>query len=417
MTYRLEIYKSLDSVKNRLATLLYSLQISEGVIAINVYLDQVHFNFLDAQIGDPIIENVSNITKIHEISNIILYDDFSSYLRPPPNMMELLRHVRINPAKFIGRVIGADSFMCSETHKRILTFKFEGGKHNPYRQRKVHNSGIGRLMKQLDKTRKLDNCYFVDGYGFPERYKGADYLIGLDLTYPEEFRKLFLEDPKLFEKEMKACLKEMMKKLEKLWGGKMFLWANYHIWKSEKPIECHPHIHTNFLNIVKTDKGFKRFSAYLNEDIMRELWRDVLKKRFGYKKEEIDVFSQYIKLTHKADLRHRLKYCSRSPTEDFFNYYAEWEFEKGGIDKDFVKYVLTKYKNRRSAYGCAWNMKQHIGEIEEMRECPCDTGKLVHEGVISLSELKHEIKKFDFLIMYLRDKRIAIYPIIKEGIT
>jgi len=79
---------------------------------------------------------------------------------------------------------------------------------------------------------------------------------------------------------------------------------------------------------------------------------------------------------------------------------------------------LNKYlKNRRSAYGCAWNMKQHIGEIEEIRECPCDNGKLVHEGVISLQELKYEIKKFDFLIMYLRNKRIAIYPIIKERIT
>lgn len=380
--------------------------------------------------GEPEIKGVAYITGIHEEHNIILYDDFSMYYNPPEQMIPLLKLLRLNPVKFSGQLLGINEYFCTKSKKTLATFLFKGNEYNPYRLKRNKDRGISRTLKQIEKLRELDNCYYVDDGNERIKYKGADYLDRLVLTFPEKYRKMYEQDKPRFEKIMNKCTKDVEKYISRHFGGTIiFLWGNKHPHKTEEPIGVfHPHLHILFLNITKTKYGWKRFSPRIDRKVLVEMWYKILHKRLGYEWEvkyfekgkgviykDMNVKILFDNLREKAKIRHRFKYNSRSPVEDFFNYYAEWEFDEKEVNKENCKYLLTEYKNRRIAYGAAWNIEKYVKEVDELLECPACNGKLIHENTWSIREFRDNgfWEKYDYFILYLRGGKIAIYPIIK----
>lgn len=350
------------------------------------------------------------------------------YYSPPEQMIPLLKLLRLNPVKFCGECVGVNEYYCTKAKKHVVTFIFKGNEYNPYRLKRNTDRGISRLLKQIKKLRKMDNCYYIDEEDTIISYKGADYLIRLDLTFPEKYRKKYEKNRPYFEKIMNKCAKRMERKLSEHFGGHIFLWENNHVWKTEKPCGVsHPHLHTNFLNVAKTDKGFKRFSPFISRKVLDKLWFEVLNEILGYEWElmyfekrkgavykELNYRCRYIKTSDVPRLRHRFKYCARHPVHDFFDYYAENVFREEDVHIENCKYLLTEFKSRRKAYGLAWKISRYVKEVDEMLECPACDGKLVHESTWSIREFRDQgfWEKYDYFILYLRGGKIAIYPII-----
>jgi len=129
---------------------------------------------------------------------------------------------------------------------------------------------------------------------------------------------------------------------------------------------------------------------------------------------DVNVKNRFDNLKDRGKIRHRFKYNSRSVVEDFFNYYAEWEFDENEVNIENCKYLLTEYKNRRVAYGAAWNISKYTREEDELIECPACNGKLVHESTWSIREFRDQgfWERYDYFILYLRGGKMAVYPII-----
>jgi len=202
--------------------------------------------------------------------------------------------------------------------------------------------------------------------------KKADYLVCVDLTYPFEISERLIDDFNgtlvLAEKCMHR-FQELLKE-KKFDGAQLSFHSNTHPWSSKEPWKPHLHHHLNFPNILQPNLA--RFWPWISNDRevfkrnaleVRELWGQAIHEVFGYGKVIAgrtiyiphlpDVFIHALPLDDRPRLLARLKYCSRRPVADFFEFFGnggELPDDLTLKELNFIKNVLY-YENPRTHRG------------------------------------------------------------------
>ena len=301
--------------------------------------------------------NIDEVAELHKRADIIYVDYFAKYTTPPPAFASLLSRLHYPVELATAEWVGFDVFRCGSTGRLVAMPRLRAnGRFSPaYRYNSVKSS-VSRLATDLQILEQAGIC---------------DYLIAMELTYPEEISKM-LKCRELFDRVLKLaekCLRVFVKKLEKRFykGDKLSVYYNTHIWATHSPHQPHLHHHLNFPNALKNKQGeLVRFQPYFRDlATLRMLWREAIFEVFGQVApiQNVVINVHYIPLKNRPRLIHRLKYCSRRPTSDFFEHYAEDVCPAENLP--FVQRVLC-YSNPRRHLG--WRIGS-FKQLKEMRAC------------------------------------------------
>jgi len=309
--------------------------------------------------------NTDEVAELHRKADIIFVDYFAKYTTPPPAFASLLSRLHYPVELATAEWVGFDVFRCGSTGRLVAMPRLRAnGRFSPaYRYNSVKSS-VSRLATDLQILEQAGIC---------------DYLIAMELTYPEEISKM-LKCRELFDRVLKLaekCLRVFVKKLEKRFykGDKLSVYYNTHIWATHSPHQPHLHHHLNFPNALKNKQGeLVRFQPYFRDlATLRMLWREAIFEVFGQVApiQNVVINVRYIPLKNRPRLIHRLKYCSRRPTSDFFEHYAEDVCPDENLP--FVQRVLC-YSNPRRHLG--WrigsfpNLKEIRSRMVNVCRCP-----------------------------------------------
>ncbi len=309
--------------------------------------------------------SIGAVGGLHFNGPVLFIDHFSRWLEPPAALASLIiragkvaeaytlneLHARAGlvPRQASAALVGFKRFLCSATDTEVsIPILKERGRLSPVYGWNVIKSSVSRLVRSLFALKDAGH---------------ADYLMCMDLTYPKDISLFLLSDFEGTIARAARCLQAFIQKVElNFYGGaELCVHENTHAWASKTPFEPHLHHHVHFPNCIKTDRGLKRvrpgFFRGKGHDLeklelLRDLWKKSIIETFG---EVIPVDSwnsnlkpHYIKLTQRAKLVHRLKYASRRPMSDFFEYYHDDD-----CPSERLRFVLDLfcYKNPRHHFG------------------------------------------------------------------
>ena len=302
----------------------------------------------------PVLDH-DELAKLHRKANLIYVDFFLKWTSPPPAFASLLSRLAIPVEQATAEWHGFDVFRCSSTGHLVAMPRISAnGFVSPAYRYASLKSSVSRLASSFEALVETNT---------------GDYLICLDLTYPQEVSKRLL-DKNLFSStisDAEKCVKRFIRLVEEhLFGGdKLCVHYNTHLWATKAPYKPHLHHHLNIPNVLKTKDGrLVRFKPFLSREryfLLRKLWFQAVRETFGAVSlaSVYDTHIHYIPLRNRPRLVHRLKYCSRRPSTDFFYHYKEdvCPFE----NLEFVLRILS-YQNHRRHLG--WN----IGNFPDLKE-------------------------------------------------
>jgi hypothetical protein len=289
------------------------------------------------------------LQRLHDCFDVVFLDFYAVLIDPPRGFVDFMRCLGFNDVECL--VDGFKGVYCRGSYVYVPNVEYVG-RHNPYRKYLNVVRSAGRLADRLVRLRD----------------RGVDYMINVDLTVPKDvsFRWGSGGDG---VKLLRKAFKLFVKRLESVKKGMLGYFFNIHLWSSET-LEPHFHIHSSFLNAVYRDGRLIRFKPYLNVQEIRRIWKDCLKE-IGLKIDgEVDVKVKYCRLSNRAAVVHRIKYCSRHPLIDVAAYYCRHGFE--GFDEDQREwfYDLVYYVNRRICGGFLRKLSSMVGDVGNARCCP-----------------------------------------------
>ena len=330
--------------------------------------------------------SIEEVAKLHQKANLIFVDYFAKYTTPPAAFASLLSRLFYPVELASAEWCGFDVFRCSSTGRLVAMPRLRAcGRFSPAYRYSSIKASVSRLASSFQALLEAGVC---------------DYLICLDLTYPEEISRM-LQSPQHFDCVLKLaekCVRVFVKKLEKRFynGDRLSVHYNTHVWATRNPHQPHLHHHLNIPNALKNKRGeLVRFQPFIRElAILRQLWREAIFEVFGKIAPitEVNLFVHYIPLKNRPRLIHRLKYCSRRPVSDFFEHYRV----DVCTDQDlvFVRNVL-----------CYTNQRRHIGwcigsfpNLKALRACMVNTCRcpLCH----SLAEKVENVDFKSFVLVF-----------------
>ena len=311
--------------------------------------------------------SVEEVAELHKRADVIYVDYFAKYTTPPPAFASLLSRLHYPVELASAEWVGFDVFRCGSTGRLVAMPRLRAnGRFSPaYRYNSVKSS-VSRLATDLQVLEQAGVC---------------DYLIAMELTYPEEISKM-LKCRELFERVLKLaekCLRFFIRRVEELLfdGDKLCVYYNTHIWATRNPHQPHLHHHLNIPNALKNKHGeLVRFQPYFRDfrdlAFLRMIWREAIFEVFGEVApiQNVVINVRYIPLKNRPRLIHRLKYCARRPSADFFEHYKEDICPDENLP--FVQRVLC-YSNPRRHLGWRIGSFKHLKEIRSrmVNICRC----------------------------------------------
>jgi hypothetical protein len=273
---------------------------------------------------------------------------------------------------------------------------------NPHRKRKLNRSHVARSLKQVLAWKE---AYHLDNLKF------GDHV----LTFPKEISEWLGRQPhgreiawRCFQRWWADCLL----KLDDRSSGQACV-AYLHIWSSDKPLEPHWHFHLLSPNCreVEVSAGAEDGEAFGFEerpyhrqrggglvpfsddqaDVLKEGWfRIVLNMAHRHGMDnapwvelgKLDVRFGYISLLDdagKRKLMHKLKYCGRSPIEDYARY------SNKHLDCADCPEQLQRYANKARPYGFWLHLGKLTGDVasdEKEKLSPLDGKKMTYCGEV-----------------------------------
>jgi hypothetical protein len=330
------------------------------------------FEFLDT----------NELGELHKKANLIYVDYFHKYTTPPPAFASLLSRLGIPKEQATAEWAGFEVFRCSVTNNLVAMPRLRAlGCISPAYKWNSVKASVSRLASSFQALLETNT---------------ADYLVCLDLTYPEDISKLLLANSEEQFKKIiclsHKCLRTFISKLQKKFfgGDQLCVHFNTHLWKTRNPHEPHLHHHLNIPNCMKNSKGeLIRFQPFIRDlATLRLLWFESIVETFGYIApfDQVNLFVNYISLKNRPRLIHRLKYCSRRPSADFFEHYREDVCPHENFA--FVFHLLY-YTNPRHHFG--WS----IGSFPDLKEARSRMVNVCHCPICHARAEKVLVPSFD----------------------
>ena len=377
-------------------------------------------NNIDSFISYKALDQYHENTDLVFIKNIkyltpsAAYEQFIGFMRPALNNPYGLGTTSVKQA-CSARIGDFTALHCPLNNHEVIAPNYAYiGDYNPLKGDHSVRSSASKLVNKLTYLKDKDN-----------NAKGG-YLIGIDLTFPKEVSEQLLNPGKRDKVLHKAalCMKDLIQYMRSLYcidrdSEDIGLFYNLHLWKSENPLKPHLHYHVNLLNFVskkeivksvqpteeynpytqklnktivvkKEDTRFsmayrlnadgnreevnvlnalKRFNPRLDHRQIKQKWAEIVNKHFRLSYDKLDVYLHYNLLKNRTAIMHRIKYCSRKPLMDLFEYYTENSFNPEAVNKDFTDFVM-RYDNRRTAIGFARMLNRLVVAPDIKRACP-----------------------------------------------
>jgi len=349
------------------------------------------------------------------------YRDFVHHLKPYYGDVPELGHTSIGEA--VGaECVGFKSLLCVDEDAEVIVPEYgRVGHYNPIKGDRVVKSSVSRLAAVLPYLNAENNTKGVDLVGIDATYPDEVSRLLCD----KDQRSSVLERARKCEKALINALGTLLGvENDELIGG----WSNTHLWSTTEPTKPHLHHHLNVLNLVvkksvlnsaddlskhtKPDingkerviapidaiepedgryatnyrvnadgerekvytlkNAIRRVSPYIKGDAIKELWAAIVCSEFAgvvtEKYEKLDVHLGFISIKNKAAVVHRLKYCSRKPLMDLFEYYSKNDFDAAAIDDGFCL-MLLGYANRRNTFGFARKLNRLVLIRQDKNVC------------------------------------------------
>lgn len=321
----------------------------------------------------------NSLNELHEWENLIYLDYYVKLIEPPESYVKFI-HWYLNTLDMFGSGLtqyevktecGADFsdfdvMECKDHGTEVWKPQFcNVGKYSPIHHKKTTESSTSRLVKNLKKLATKER---------KDQHDYADYLIGFDLTVPKVFishlppdeAEAFLKDlaKQFINKKLRyRYLRKGSRKRERL--GTFF---NVHLWSTDNPHDQFAHIHLNLVNSVYSldDQSFKRFKPpfkYEEKNSFRADWGDVLEDNgvfFFNTRDNLPVVHVQNISFFSSKFAHRIKYCSRKPIVDFFDYYSENPFTESELNNEEYYQYLLNYINTRHVLGYLTYLKKLV---------------------------------------------------------
>lgn len=399
--------------------------------------------------------NVVFIKNVHYLHPPEAYEQFIGFMRPYLTKTYELGTTTVKQA-CSARIGDFTALKCPlNNHEVVVPSYAYVGDYNPIKGDNSVKASASRLVNKLIHLKDKD-----------DNAKGG-YLIRSELTFPEEVSVL-LYDSKERDKVLhkaKLCIKEFIEYLRNKYcsdrdNEDIGLYYNLHLWKTENPLKPHLHFHLNWLNFiskkeivnsVKPEEQYKayttrlqrkvvadpdderfsreyrinedgnrepvstlncliRFNPRVNADDLKKEWTRIVNRRFKLKKEKIDAYFKYISLKNRSAVLHRIKYCSRKPLMDIFEYYTQHDFDPDEVNKDFVNYLM-RYENRRTAIGFTKMLNRIVVADDIKRVCPicgnaarrtahysfADLNEMLQSGSYVFIQWNHQQKEYEII--------------------
>lgn len=364
------------------------------------------------------------IDQYHEKTDIVFVKNVK-YLNPPEAYKEFIGFMRphltetfvpgfVTVEQACSVRIGDFTALYCPTHDHdvvIPSYSYVGD-YNPIKGDNTVKASASRLTDKLFYLKDKDN-----------NSKGG-YLIGLDLTFPKEVSEQLLNKEKRDKvlNKAKLCIKDLIAYLKSVYcddDEDIGLYYNMHIWSTENPLKPHLHYHVNLLNFISKKEivksvefreeykafstklhrtviidpddpkfsreyrinedgnrepvhilnALKRFNPRLDRKAIQNAWSSIVNKRFRLPDRPLDIYMHYIPLKNRSATLHRIKYCSRKPLMDLWEYYTEHSFNPEAVNKDYIDFLM-RYQNRRTAIGFARMLNRFVIAEEVKRVCP-----------------------------------------------
>lgn len=415
------------------------------------------------------------LDQYHEKSNIVLLKNVK-YLNPSEAYKAFLHYlmpsIPINPELGIISIeekckAVVDDFTALhcplDDHDVIIPSYGYVGDLNPLRGDRTVRASASRLVEKLYYLSKSDpkKGYLIGmDLTFPSEVSA---LLNSKETYDSTIKKA------------KQCMKDFVKYLHSRYCFKenedLAILYNIHTWKTEEPTKPHLHIHMNMLNLIadkavlkeikpeevyegfsvkpkhkivvdpddpRFDRAYrinadgereaisvlnslKRFSPYMDHLEIKETWANIVCKRFKLQKnsvddeqgyDKLDAHLHYIPLSNRSALMHRVKYCSRKPLMDLFEYYSEHDFDPSEVNEFFAR-TLVHYNNPRTALGFARMLNRVVVAPEVKQACPICGNPAKRTEHYSFEDLEDKLLKGNAVLIQW-DHKQKEYEIIRS---
>ena len=393
----------------RMGILPNNLDDEEGAgLPVYVHIVNIQRNNIQLNVVDGI--SVKAVDLIHNYKNIAFLNNYVSLIKPTEDYVKFiawLYELQYEIAEVLSSadLIGLTRIRCLKTKRFVDVPKLSNvGQYNPFRGIRSAKSSSSRFVNKLLQLSGL----------------GVDYLIKITLTFPKEFSIKALDDFDFCVKKAKDCFRTFIKLLRKSYcrnrKDKLGGFYNIHPWSTKEPKEPHFHIHLGFVNVVLVDNRFVRFRPFLDEKKIKELWKKALEENGVNIDCTPDVWIGYIKLVYKAGVMHWVKYSSRKPMVDIFEYYTENEFKVEELE-DRREYLLRLmcYENRRVPFGFFTRLSNYVKPAPEY-VCPICGSEAEKVGVVDIEGYYKTMVDEDIkLFIWNKSKRYVMFYIERLG--
>lgn len=329
------------------------------------------------------------LQELHAHRDVAVLDNFTNLINPPPEYVKFIKYVMgwgddpvLDPTVLCSaRHGGWYSYKCKMTGTKVFTPRItDAGPYSAWRVWQNTKSSVSRFVSLLMKLADV---------GFKSQDR-ADYLLGIDLTFPKYFSEQYANDPVEGLKVVREVFRSFVGLLKDRYlrdpkTEQLGLCYNPHISSTKNPLEPHFHLHCNMVNVVirkdvetegYTFKRFKPFYVKTDSFKIRELWGKALSEH-GIDILTNDglpvVYLQNIRLGNKRKILHRLKYCGRSPIVDLFNYFVDNDFNPADIRFEAFAGYLTgvdpdfHFVNKRQPMGFFTRLAKYVGKDKEIK--------------------------------------------------
>jgi hypothetical protein len=368
-----------------------------------------------------------DIKLYHEDNDLLFLGAFIKYLTPSDSYIEFIKSLYgFGDKEAVKKLCNADinteyvnKLKCSKTGKNVYIPEYVNiGRYNPISHQNSSKSSSSRLASNICK--------------FGELYK-IDYLITFELTFPKEVSLLAVKNPEKYKALVSDLSKEFIEdylkpKYLRSKNEMLGIFFNPHLWSSKNPLNSHLHAHFNMLNcvVIKEEKEIIdnlsekskkivrhraiRFKPNLTTDELKEMrksWKNILKKHDIEIDSNVNIYWKYISLKNKAQVMHRIKYCTRKPIIDIYNYYEDALYNEdiNEYNKKYLKYLM-EYNNKRHVFGFMKFLKRLIPEENIEHYCPI-CGEKAEKCRVEVKELIEKLKNREayFLLFDWKSKK------------
>jgi len=289
--------------------------------------------------------------------DFVVLDNYEAEIQPSKGYTAFLEDLGFNSLDAEGEIAGFSVFR--HLNGNLVAFpSVRGGKLNPWTLNKACRNSASRKLKGIMRV-------------------GVPWMGFNVLTFPKGVADRLRAEPESTEAECWEAYRLFSEKLRAFYGGKVGIQANFHGWSSSNPLECHCHLHLDFLGAVVRADRLEELPLNHGRPFDREawlkMWYDSMSEVFDRETlalsngseltpEKVDVYFEWLPVTEdkKPYLLHKLKYRDRVPLVDLSTFFRSNEYM--GIDSTRYGRYLVEYKNKARSRGFWTRLKSYCPE-------------------------------------------------------